>query len=232
MASYQSDPHFLCVQSKMLHELICVWHFYLQLGYRKTKLYAVNGILLAVFFLTFRVMVHPYLYWCYSQYSGISFLKVPFNIPVICNCCCLSMMGLQLFWFCMIVKGIARYLRKGSIAKSQCNPITNGYGLANHDVVAEKNGCPAQKRNGLKINWLFMVTAMSKRMYRVFVCGLSKASVICNVLLFTSWKWSGCEWPSRLQNRIQSQHSIGLPQSIQGQICQNILSSPLRISRN
>ena len=75
---------------------------------------------------------------------------MPFNIPLICNACCLAMMSLQLYWFYIIAKGIVKFLKTGTTKNSKLVPAENGYGLKH--AAADNNGYPASKNNGLKIH--------------------------------------------------------------------------------
>lgn len=88
-------------------------------------------------------MVYPYLYWKYAHYSNLSYLEVPFSIPVCCNVACFLLMSLQLNWSYIILKGCAKYLHKTPDKEDQdytSNDETvdkchnTGNGVANHLV--------------------------------------------------------------------------------------------------
>lgn len=83
-----------------------------KLGMRKSTLYVTNGVLLATVFLFCRVLVYPYMYWCYSRYAGISILSTPLRIPVFCNTFCFFLFSIQVYWFVIIMKGVLRFYQR------------------------------------------------------------------------------------------------------------------------
>lgn len=90
---------------------------------RKSILYVTNGVLLATMFLCCRVLVYPYMYWCYAHYANIPFLHTPFKIPLFCNSFCLLLFSVQLYWFLIIVRGVFRFFKPSP--KLQQKPVSN-----------------------------------------------------------------------------------------------------------
>ncbi|XP_031553217.1 TLC domain-containing protein 3A-like [Actinia tenebrosa] len=82
-----------------------------KLGKKKSPLYIINGLLLAIVFFVFRVLVYPYLYWKYANFKNISYFEVPFSIPLCCNVACFLLMSLQVNWSYIILKGCFKYLQ-------------------------------------------------------------------------------------------------------------------------
>jgi len=83
-----------------------------ELGLKESKLYAINGIAMMVSFFTCRVFVFPFMYWMYGRALRISGWDVPYAIPWHCNIGCIGLMGLQLYWFSLMVRGALRILTK------------------------------------------------------------------------------------------------------------------------
>ncbi|KAK2556219.1 Ceramide synthase [Acropora cervicornis] len=83
-----------------------------ELEMRKSTLYLTNGVLLASVFLFCRVLIYPYMYWCYSRYAGVPFLSTPFNVPKFCNTFCLFLFSVQVYWFVIIMQGVLRFYQQ------------------------------------------------------------------------------------------------------------------------
>lgn len=105
---------------------------------RKSALYVTNGVLLAIVFLCCRVLIYPFMYWCYSNYANIPFHSTPFKVPVFCNTFCLLLFSLQVYWFLMIMRGVLRFFSRQTkipqntpIEKDQLNG-ENGFCHKNH----------------------------------------------------------------------------------------------------
>lgn len=94
-----------------------------QFEMRKSILYVTNGVLLATMFLFCRVLVYPYMYWCYAQYANIPFLQTPLKVPLFCNSFCFLLFSVQLYWFLIIVRGVLRFFK--SSPKLQQKPVSN-----------------------------------------------------------------------------------------------------------
>ena len=99
---------------------------FFQLGKKKSLVYVVNGILLATVFLFCRVLVYPYMYWCYSKYSSVPFLKTPFRIPLFCNAFCFVLMSLQVYWFVAIARGVLQFVSK--LRSTSSVPVVKEHG--------------------------------------------------------------------------------------------------------
>ena len=65
-----------------------------------------------------RICTVPYMYWRYSEYAKISFIKSPLMIPLHCNITCMFFLLLQLYWFRLIVLGVLKHLY-GSLSKKR-----------------------------------------------------------------------------------------------------------------
>ncbi|XP_068748379.1 TLC domain-containing protein 3A-like [Montipora capricornis] len=114
-----------------------------KLGMRKSTLYVTNGVLLATVFLFCRVLVYPYMYWCYSRYAGISILSTPLRIPVFCNTFCFFLFSIQVYWFVIIMKGVLRFYQ-GPANMTEKTPTSevclngeNGFLHKNHHVAGD-----------------------------------------------------------------------------------------------
>lgn len=118
---------------------------------RKSALYVANGVLLATVFLFCRVLIYPYMYWCYSKYASISFLHTPFRIPIFCNTFCLVLFSTQVYWFVSIMRGVLRFLQRPANTPQQ-TPIfkahlngENGLLYKNHNNLPECNHSEKKK---------------------------------------------------------------------------------------
>ncbi|KAL9982099.1 hypothetical protein ACROYT_G010897 [Oculina patagonica] len=106
-----------------------------KLGKRKSALYVGNGVLLATMFLFCRVLIYPYMYWCYSKYANIPFLETPFKVPLFCNTFCFFLLSVQVYWFLVIMRGVLRFFqRPTNMPKTLISKVNgeNGYLHKNH----------------------------------------------------------------------------------------------------
>ncbi|ESO95371.1 hypothetical protein LOTGIDRAFT_232056 [Lottia gigantea] len=84
----------------------------LQLKLTDYPSYSVVGLsMIAVFFIS-RILVFPYLYFCYAKYAKISFLDVFTHIPVKCNIGCLALLLPQIYWLSLMIKGAIKFFTK------------------------------------------------------------------------------------------------------------------------
>ncbi|KAJ8312665.1 hypothetical protein KUTeg_010038 [Tegillarca granosa] len=77
-----------------------------------TSAYIICGLCMIVTFAISRVFIFPYLYWKYAQFANISVWRVPSAIPIKCNIGCLSILVLQIYWLCLMVRGAFRVFYK------------------------------------------------------------------------------------------------------------------------
>ncbi|XP_028396711.1 protein FAM57A-like [Dendronephthya gigantea] len=75
-----------------------------QLDMQRSRIFKVNGCFLATSFFLGRILIFPYMYHNYANYSKISTWQVPLKIPLLCNISCLGLLTLQLFWFSAILR--------------------------------------------------------------------------------------------------------------------------------
>lgn len=116
--------------------------FLFQLGMRKSLLYVVNGILLATMFLFCRILIYPYMYWCYSKYANISLLETPFKVPLFCNTFCFFLLSVQVYWFLIIMRGVLRFLQRPTdMPQAPISKVNgeNGFLHKNHSTAAGYN---------------------------------------------------------------------------------------------
>lgn len=128
-------PHY---HNNLLCKLLINYSYILQLGKKNSLLYAINGLLFAAVFIIFRVMVYPYLYWRYAQYSNLGFMEVPFSIPFCCNFACFLLMSLQLNWSYIILKECIKYIHreptKETLSNGKAVSHSTENGQANHFI--------------------------------------------------------------------------------------------------
>nr|KAF6455983.1 hypothetical protein HJG63_004908 [Rousettus aegyptiacus] len=79
-----------------------------QLKKQHTLLYKVNGILTLTTFFSCRILLFPYMYWCYARQETLSLLQVPFKIPFFCNVANAFLVAPQIYWFSLLCKKAAR----------------------------------------------------------------------------------------------------------------------------
>lgn len=119
-----------------------LFFFLFQLGMRKSLLYVVNGILLATMFLFCRILIYPYMYWCYSKYANISLLETPFKVPLFCNTFCFFLLSVQVYWFLIIMRGVLRFLQRPTdMPQAPISKVNgeNGFLHKNHSTAAGYN---------------------------------------------------------------------------------------------
>lgn len=71
-------------------------------------MYKVNGILTLTTFFSCRILLFPYMYWCYARQETLSLLQVPFKIPFFCNVANAFLVAPQIYWFSLLCKKAAR----------------------------------------------------------------------------------------------------------------------------
>jgi len=86
---------------------------------KHTVMYVVAGIAMIIVFTLTRVLVFPYLYWCYAQHINTSTWKVPFIIPLKCNIGCLVILSLQIYWLHKMIRGAIKLTIKISNDRKQ-----------------------------------------------------------------------------------------------------------------
>lgn len=80
----------------------------IQLKKQHTLLYKVNGILTLTTFFSCRILLFPFMYWCYARQETLSLLQVPFKIPFFCNVANAFLVAPQIYWFSLLCKKAAR----------------------------------------------------------------------------------------------------------------------------
>lgn len=115
-----------------------------KLGMRKSVLYVGNGVLLATVFLFFRILIYPYMYWCYSKYASVPFFTTPFKIPIFCNTFCLLLFSVQVYWFAVIMRGVLRFFQPANLSQQTsvtktCLNGENGFAYNSHSDFQEYN---------------------------------------------------------------------------------------------
>lgn len=112
-----------------------------KLEMRKSALYVTNGVILATVFLCCRVLIYPFMYWCYSNYANIPFHSTPFKVPVFCNTFCLLLFSLQVYWFLMIMRGVLRFFSQQTKI-SQNTPIEKDQLNGENGLFHKNHFCP------------------------------------------------------------------------------------------
>ncbi|KAM4598244.1 ceramide synthase-like [Polymixia lowei] len=121
---------------------VCLGKVLIQYKKQHTLLHKVNGALMLVTFFSCRVLLFPYLYYAYSRYASIPIYKVPLLAPWQCNMGASLLMGLQLYWFCLICRGAfrlftrARHSPPSFKSDSDCPP-SPANGFSAHQVDKE-----------------------------------------------------------------------------------------------
>lgn len=130
------------IMSYQLTTVLFVCFF--QLGMRKSVLYVGNGVLLATVFLFCRILIYPYMYWCYSKYASVPFFTTPFKIPIFCNTFCLLLFSVQVYWFAVIMRGVLRFFQPANLSQQTsvtktCLNGENGFAYNSHSDFQEYN---------------------------------------------------------------------------------------------
>nr|XP_006811227.1 PREDICTED: protein FAM57B-like [Saccoglossus kowalevskii] len=82
-----------------------------QIGWQKTKLEILNGILLLITFFVGRLLLFPIMYHIYGRSKDLTLWEVPFNIPMHCNIGCATILSFQIYWLYLIVGATKRTLK-------------------------------------------------------------------------------------------------------------------------
>lgn len=78
---------------------------------KKTKLYVVNGILLAVSFGLARVYIWLYLLYCFAMYKLVTMYEAIFLLPKICVCGTVLFGVMNIYWFVKILIIVVKTVR-------------------------------------------------------------------------------------------------------------------------
>ncbi|PAA53182.1 hypothetical protein BOX15_Mlig024118g1, partial [Macrostomum lignano] len=87
-------------------------HILAKLDCKASPVYISNGLVMLGAMLIGRILMFPYLYYCYAQYRGIPFSQVLGKIPIKCTISCIILGSLQVYWFCIMLRGTVSYFRK------------------------------------------------------------------------------------------------------------------------
>eukprot|EP00095_Tigriopus_kingsejongensis_P011500 maker-scaffold56_size446035-snap-gene-3.26 protein:Tk11500 transcript:maker-scaffold56_size446035-snap-gene-3.26-mRNA-1 annotation:"protein fam57a isoform x2" len=80
-------------------------------GYKSSKWYLVNGILMLVSFFTCRIVLIPYIYVLYARQLGVSLVTtVVEHVPHYCTLCMGIVYLPQLYWFGLMLRGSCQAL--------------------------------------------------------------------------------------------------------------------------
>ncbi|XP_005109713.1 TLC domain-containing protein 3A [Aplysia californica] len=104
----------------------------IQMGLKSSRSYFVTSLLMVVFFFFCRLAVFPYLYFRYSLYADIPFLRVPYHIPIKCNVSCFLILAPQVYWFALMLRGLYRVFAKLSKKESQTAVTDNHFDKSHH----------------------------------------------------------------------------------------------------
>ena len=77
-----------------------------KLGFKESKLYVINGVLMMLVFGVFRVYLFPGIYWQYISQQKGEVLQILSRIPVQCHIYCLILLTPQLYWWSLMLRGI------------------------------------------------------------------------------------------------------------------------------
>ncbi|XP_070572728.1 TLC domain-containing protein 3A-like isoform X2 [Ptychodera flava] len=86
------------------------------IGWKKSKLYLINGVLIIVTFFCCRLLVFPFIYYMYGRSKGLTLWEVPQNIPIQCNVGCFILFAFQVYWYFLILRTAFRTVRRQSSA--------------------------------------------------------------------------------------------------------------------
>lgn len=74
------------------------------LGMKKSKLYVVNGLLMLLSFMCFRIIMLPVLMYKYSVIIGLSLVDAILRLPTMCQVSILALFIPQFYWFFLMIK--------------------------------------------------------------------------------------------------------------------------------
>jgi len=80
---------------------------------KSSWIYVVNGIMMTVTFFLCRIANLVYIYFLYSQELDLPLVEIfVHRVPMHCNLCALAITALQLYWWSLMLKGLAKFLTK------------------------------------------------------------------------------------------------------------------------
>jgi len=85
---------------------------FIQLGLQDGLLHVINGVIVLLSFFICRILIFPYMYWMYGLKYDIPLHKAPFNVPVLCNLGCLTLLAPQLYWFSLLCRKAYRLYQR------------------------------------------------------------------------------------------------------------------------
>jgi hypothetical protein len=74
------------------------------LGQKKSNLYVLNGLLMLLTFLIFRIIMLPVLLYKYSRIINLSFVSAILKLPLGCQISILALFIPQFYWFFLMIK--------------------------------------------------------------------------------------------------------------------------------
>lgn len=85
-----------------------------RLGFRHSKIYVINGLLMLTVFAMCRVAVFPLMYAAYlsQQTTAPTHIQALAFVPVRCHLSCLLVLAPQLYWLNIMIKGAIAVLKK------------------------------------------------------------------------------------------------------------------------
>ena len=90
------------------------------LGWKNSRLYVVNGVLMMISFFFCRLYMVYYMYSSYASYKSLDSVFGAFlTLPVVCNVGTASITLLQVYWWVLMVQGAAKLITKVSKHKIQ-----------------------------------------------------------------------------------------------------------------
>ncbi|XP_076048478.1 TLC domain-containing protein 3A [Oratosquilla oratoria] len=78
-----------------------------KLGFKSSRVYIINGLLMMVMFAMCRVAMFPLMYCVYlsQQTKAPSHIQALLNIPAQCHACCALVLAPQVYWLTLMIKG-------------------------------------------------------------------------------------------------------------------------------
>lgn len=74
------------------------------LGMKKSKFYIINGLLMLLTFLCFRIVMLPLLMYKYSTIIGLNMVNAILKLPTMCQVSILALFIPQFYWFFLMIK--------------------------------------------------------------------------------------------------------------------------------
>lgn len=81
------------------------------LGYKNSKIYALNGILMLATFFIFRVALLLFMVYLYSKFKEDTIIHTFINLPPSCQITLTIMFCLQLYWFSLMARQAVRFYK-------------------------------------------------------------------------------------------------------------------------